>query len=350
MNVEIDDMREPKMMRIITFSNYKKTDVKKELIKSITNKQPEYALHWCVEMLCSGYFLDLWNIFILYSSQYIHLGNPKLFIYLSRRLEEFRNIMRNGHAANELSIRNNNDIRKMFFEITSIIITSDRKHGLQAVKTEQNDFDMTNISDKFYAPSPKFVKHIFREDDPQELYISCNELYYHLSESNNNLMACYWCQWIVDFEKLCKKKKKKCLCETRSFVHVDAPYVKDCVWIIWEIFLDVSKKKNDKLVEKIIESLLQLFMVRYGANGANTRKMILYCCVSFLTESVNPKIQCVQNSTIIDNCLGKMNTYFSEIKKNEQSSGTDYLFNGIPKKSNLDKTMERLTILQKNMF
>ena len=350
MNIEIKDTRNIKEMRLITFSNYKKTDVKKELIKSLQNNRPDYALHWCVEMTCSGYFLDLWNIFILYSCQFIHLGNPKLFIYLSRRLDEFRNIMRTEYGIDELSIRNNAGVRRMFFEITSIIIVSNRKHALQPIKTKPTDFDITNISDKFYATDSEHARKIFGPDDPQELYVACNELYYHLVETNNTLMACYWCQWIIDFEILCKKKKKKCICESRAFVKVDDKYSKDCVWIIWEIFLEISKKKNDKVLELIVESLLNLFMVRYGSNGANTRKMILYCVSSFVTEHINHKIQCVQNNLIVESCLGNMNIYFSEIKKNERTDGTECISKQDRYPSNLDKTMTRLNILQKNMF
>ena len=160
-------------------------------------------------------------------------------------------------------------------------------------------------------------------------------------------MACYWCQWIIEFELICKKKKKKCMCETRSFVKVDDKHLKDCVWLVWEIFLDVSDKKKDKLIVSIIESLLDLFMVRYSSNGANCRKMILYCGVNFLTDYVDKQISCVNNSIIVESCLSKMNNYFQEIKKNEQKPETDYLFNNMEQKSNLDKTMAKLEIMKK---
>ena len=347
MNIEIQDIRSIKDMRITTFSNYKKTEVKKALTKSLHENKIEYALHWCVDMICSGYFLDLWSIFILYSCQYIHLGNPKLFVYLSKRLEAFRNIIRNGYASNELYVRNHQEVRKIFFEMCSIISQSEKKHSLQAIKVMPSDFDITSISDKFNAPNSNYASHLLREDDPPELLIPCNELYYHLYETNNNLMACYWCQWIIEFEQICKKKKKKCMCETRAFVKVDDKHVKDCVWLIWEIFLDVADKKKDKMVISIIESLLQLFMVRYSANGANSRKMILYCGVSFLTEYVDKRIVCVKNSGFVESCLSKVNNYFQEIKKNEQKPETDYLFNNMEKKSNLDKTMAKLEIMKK---
>lgn len=347
MNVEIQDIRELKDMRITTFSNYKKTEVKKALIKSLNENKIEYSLHWCVEMICSGHFLDLWSIFILYSCQNIHLGNPKLFIYLAKRLESFRTIVRNGYSSNELYVRNHNEVRKIFFEICAIISQSKKKHSLQTIKVHPTDFDITTISDKFHAPSSKYAKHLIRDEDPQELLIPCNELYYHVFETKNNLMACYWCQWIIEFELICKKKKKKCLCETRSFVKVDDKHLKDCVWLVWEIFLDIADKINDKLIVTIIESLVELFMVRYSSNGANSRKMILYCAVSFLTEYVDKRIVCVSNNVLVNSCLSKINNYFQEIKKNEQKPETDYLFNNLEKKSNLDKTMAKLEIMKK---
>lgn len=344
----IQDVRKISDMRMTTFSGYKKTEVKKALTKALKEKKYEHAFHWCSELICSGSLLDIWILYIQYSCQNIYLGNPKLFIYLEKRLEEFRNIMRSGYSADELMVRNNDNIRKIFIEMTTIIIMSNNKHSIQKIKIETPDFVITNLSEKFKANHSKYAEDIYRDDDPRELYMACNEMCYHLLKTNGTLDACYWAQWIVEFEIMCKKKKIKCHCEVRSFIKVENKYNKDCVWLLWDIFLFVSKKKG-KLVEKIINSLLELFMVRYSASAANTRKIILYCCISFLTEYVNPEIPCVQNELYLKKSIENRNVFFKEIKKNEQKPDMSYLFNNKEsKESNLEKTLNRLKIL-KNM-
>jgi hypothetical protein len=334
----------------ITFSKFQKSKAKQELINSIYHAKIENANYWAAEFICAGQFLDLWDIIILYATKYIHSGNPKLSIYLKMRYDVFVNIVTNGYSSNILVLRNNSKIRKLFSEIICILCYSNKKHTYQQIKLNKNEeFDITNISSKFKAPNVNFIQPIYKDDDPKELYIPVNELIYSLT-NKNIIDSCYWYEWIIEYENICKKKKKKCICQARSY----APHGthNDIIWIIWDILFyyaepnnSISKNKNSiPIIHKIIKSLYVLFSIRYKPTFKTKRKYIIYYAFSVLVDSIDFNINITNQSDKIEAIVEKINSLYRDIKKNEQSPNTDYLFKNI-KKSNMEKTIEKIEIM-----
>ncbi len=123
----IEDIRKITEFRNITFSNYKKSDVKKALCKSIINGKIEDSCYWSAELICAGHFMYLWEIIFNVMANNINIGNPKLPIYIELRLNTFRDIVNNGFSENLLKLRNNIQIRKLFAEIMAILCFSKKK-------------------------------------------------------------------------------------------------------------------------------------------------------------------------------------------------------------------------------
>ena len=347
-DTEINDIRLISDFKSITFSDYKKTSVIKELLNSLVNSKLENACNWASELICSGHFSDLWETILKFIGKNIHLGNPKLPIYIELRFNNFKSILMSGYLDNELAMRNNEKIRKIFAEIICVLCKSRKQHSFEPIKIKtQDEFDITIMSNKLKADNVKYVEESFLKDDPKELFIAFNEFAYNISKkSKNTIEACYWIEWILEFENICKKKKDSCSCERRQFAPVNEKFQMDVIWIIWDILFKESNKINNPLCSKIMTSLLNIFSIKYKPTIKKRRRYLLYFAVALITENVDYNIEMISDKKEIDALISKINVVYKEIKKNEKKPATDYLFNGV-EKSNLDKTVQKLDIMKK---
>ena len=283
---EINDIRKVSEFRGITFSKFQCSKVKTEFISCLSSSKIEAACYWGAEMICAGHFNILWECILLYISKYIHLGNPKLPIYIAMRFDVFKNILSNGYIDNEIRMRNNIKIRKIFAEIIGILCFSMKKHSFESIKIKKADeFNMTHMATRLKAPSVKYASDIFKEKDPKELYIAINELSYQISESSKNVVtARYWLEWILEYNVICKKKKEICRCERRTFPKVLDKYQMDSIWLVWDSILHESVKRQNTLISKILQSLLSMFCIKYTSGVARRRKFLVYFAIALLTE------------------------------------------------------------------
>ena len=339
---EINDCRLANDFRSISFSKFARSKVKKELLKSLNNHKIEPACYWSVELICAGHYQDLWDVLLLYMSRYIHTGNPKLPIYMDMRFQVFKTIIDNGYIDNELALRNNEKIRKLFAELVCILSRSRKKHAFESLSIKEiGEFDITNLTDRLKAPDITFGQQIFKKDDPKQYFIAINEFSYHIFKSKDITAACYWVEWILQLECIYKQKKIKCICERRALVPVNEKYQMEVVWMIWHTLIMEAKNKKMPVYSKIITALLNLYCIKYNPGVKRKRKYLIYCAISFLTENINFEVPLIDNKEFVENISDKINIIYREVKKNEITPKTDYLFMGV-EKSNTEKSIEKL--------
>ena len=337
--MEINDKRKISEFKSITFSKFKKSEAKKELIKCLLSGNIEQSCYWSAEFICSGDFLYLWDIIFLFMSKHIHIGNPKLPLYIDSRLTMFKNILNKGYSTDILKMRNNQNIRKIFIEVIGILCCSKKKSSYDIPKINESAFNMIEITHKLVAKHKKAGYKIFKNEDPREIFIAINEFSWNIHHKNKDTQkAIYWLEWLIEYEKLCKKKKiiKKC---ARRNMPVENKYQNDMIWIVWDILLAEVKQNNGLF--KIIQSLLNLFCLKYKDSFKNKRKLLIYYAISLLTETYDTKILIVKDVKLIEKIKNNYNEIYKQIKKNEMTPNTNYLFNNIHEK-NLENTISKI--------
>ena len=324
---EINDIRDIKDFKGISFSKFKKTDVQKQFINSVLDSSIEPACYWGAELICAGHFKDLWDSIILIFAKHIHGANPKLAVYLDRRLMGFIEILNNGYLSNELRMRNNEKIRKLFAEIISIITFSKKNHPFEEIKIKKIEF--TEL--KLKAPDLTFAT-CFKKD-PKQLFLPLNEFAYAL-KTKNIYDACYWITWFIEYD--CHCRKTPLIIERRTFLK---NLNQNIAWMLWDTILEESKNA-DNIVTTIIKSLLNLFAKKYSISENKKKMFIFYFAVSLLSGP-NQYSPISDNMEEVNTIMDNIHSIYKQIKVNEISPNTDYLFTDI-KNTNLEKTIEKL--------
>jgi len=334
----IEDSRSNKDFKSISFSGYKKSSVVKELSKSIMVKRIEDILYWSSELICSGHFLDLWETIFSVYSQHIHLGNPKLAIYLYTRYNDFKTIVMNGYIDRELLLRDNENIRHIFAEIMYMLCYSRKKYALQFLKISLEEIHLSNITHLFIADTTHYIDNVFSKDDPKELFIPFNELAYNLSKKVNSSHNCsYWLEWILTYEKICKKKKQHLTARLRNHVPVHQSFKTDIIWIVWDIILQQIESYS-QTHKKIIDCLYRLYCIRYSTNTKQKRRIIIYCAFLFMCDNVDLSLPINQSTTPFVEIKKGLPKIYQRIKKSENQESTT-------SSENIQKTSKKLDIL-----
>jgi hypothetical protein len=298
MDFKIDDCRDSSFFTVSTFSKYQKTEVKKKWVESAAKSDLEATAYWTTELVCSGLFSELWELILFFFAKYV--GNPKLVMYLDYRFQIFK---KNALGANELELRNNATVRKIFAEIGCVFCLSPKKPGLDQVKVKKDELELNR--ERLKAPSADFIKPFFQDGDPMDLFTPLNELCFAV-HSGLSYSACYWIEWLLLYDKV---KPTRCL--PRGYVD-NKKLSTDVVWIVWDILRAYAKPG---LAEKAVEATLNLFCLRFTASCIEKRRFLLYFAVSLCCDPVDPNVEMVPDKERLALIIPKCALFYKDIRK-----------------------------------
>ena len=313
----VDDERTLKDFKGVTYSGYKVLEVVKRLIQAMIQEKIEVSCYWCAELICSGHYMELWELLFLYYTKYIHIANPKLCIYVATKLKRFRENMNDCESEQEqLNFRNEAGFRSLFIELVVIMCVSPKKYIVNNVRVSPNDFNMLTIKDILQAPDLSFSEKLFKDDDPKELMITVNEFSYNLTnEVSNTVRAYYWFEWVVEYAKMCKKQKQICRIQKREIDTVDEKHLANPIWLIWEAIQQEATKRGG-IHAKIIDSLFSIFILRYSDTMNTKRKFVVYYAISILTTNiVFSEYEILKDKKILTCVLGQLDKIFIQVKE-----------------------------------
>jgi hypothetical protein len=343
-NTDINDIRTQPQFRGYSFSKFKKTEVRNHMVDNMRKGKVEPAIYWCAELVCAGHYLDVWETIMSFFAKYIHLANPRLAVYLAMRFSIFKNIVSQGLYTSELQLRNNGDVRRIFAEVVCNLALSPKKPAFESVKINRvEEFDMTQMPERLKADSTKYIEPIWEKEDPKEMTISVNEFAYHV-DHKNMIQACYWIEWMVEFNQICNNRKEPTKCQRRGY-GVDNKYSREIIWLVWDVLIHYASETKNAFIMKTMDSTNELFCARYTTATCKKRRYLLYFAVSLLTETVSAAIPIVTNHEVMTNVVSQIDNIYSQIKENEHSPNTDYLFNGMDAETNFLRTVQRMEMM-----
>ena len=316
--IHINDRRQETDFRCESFSGFKSANVRKALRGALAKGEIEAACFWAAELVCSLKVPDLWEDILTHYATNINLGSPIVSLYLSRRITNFKQIVDEGDC-NGNDLRNSYDIRRLFAEAIVIVCMSQRRSTVYTgVSITPEEFNIQQMSTHLRAKSNTFGRAYMQKDDPSEMWIPVNELAFHLRTPAGDLnLACYWVDWLITFVGVCKKTKKKCECERRSWAPVADQFQKDPIWIIWDVLRGESSHKSLK-ARKLVDAHLTMYCLRFSEAAKKKRKHITYTAIAYVFEPDRASPELCRDSKKLARVKDRIDLVYAEVKKHEK--------------------------------
>lgn len=335
--ISIQDSR--KVFKSATFSNFKKKDVCKNLTLAIYYGKHEESFFWTCELLCTNLLIDLWNVYFTLMSKYIHAYNPKLPLFIHKKYQDFKELT--SKYEDDLQLRNDGNIRILFGSITLVLCES-QKYTILDDLTYKFDFKIENLYENLKAPNVQYIEYIWLPHDPKEYVIPFNELIYHLQVTKQKTDIHFWINWIIQYDALCRKKKKIILCYPRKmYSNKNDKLSNNIIWIIWDILIKLSKESPHQILNNIVVVICELFSTRYAISCNKSRIHMIYHCIELLllNQTIDFTMDILKQKNTLSNLEENLNVVFEQIKKHEINEPIEVHQTKLEKKMDLYKNV-----------
>lgn len=288
----IIDNRKSSDMRKKTITNYRKKEVIEVFEYSMANSKLEDASKWLVELLCSGYIQEIWNIIIIVYGKYVNINNFILLEHIYQKYKYFNKYISKIDKKYLIHIRNTQEIRNLFISIVGKItlsIKNDIFDKRTVVKVTEFDFSKEGLLKNIKNTSLDYIIDIVDENDCKELKLAVNEIAFHLKKTKSLNNCMFWYNWICRLETIKRKDDIQLTNNKRDIKGIDEKYKDDWIWLVWKtIFKNIIQHRNPEL-NKIIKYLYEIYKIDYKSSVKQKRKYILFMAFYSIVISLDFK-------------------------------------------------------------
>lgn len=296
----IVNKREISTYKIESNSGYKKQNVITSLNMSLKNGFVQKGCYWGAEMLSSNMLEIFLQKCIAFLSQEIYLYNPNAPKWLHNEISRINNVI-DIFPYNHLELRNSQEIRNSVCEISTVLSMS-RKNTYKIPKITDRDFDLDNIKSRLLRRNTNMIGSIIKEQDPREIVIPLNELANQIMIARKNNHATgfaskndatepfYWCSWILEWDKKLNSRNVEGYsfqCAQRQSRHYDFKFSRDCVWLLWELIIDLVDRINVNIISEQVKSLFLLYTYNFSKARKNERRFMFFHAIRYITDKIN---------------------------------------------------------------
>ena len=322
----ICDTRIGKDFKNITISGYKRKDVINAFQNSIINSKLEDSIRWCVELHSTGLNNIIWDSLLTTYFKFVHINNPKFLIYFLKREKDYLNIVRKYPKKHEIFTRNNQEIRNLYAELTSILsLTKKNNIFIQKSLPAINNisFQKDDIQKRMISNDLNKIDGFIYNNTSSEIKLALNEIVNNLDKKGGTYQNCiYWYLWIEKNENLKKSKDKNIddknivlsnniNCCEKNFDH--------WIFILWNIILSFEDilYKNTRI---FLNKLHILYKKNFKITQICKKKYIFFIAFYIIKNNIKWNINLLQQEYLIIQSNGNINKmYFNIIKNNESS-------------------------------
>ena len=253
-----------------------KTQLIDLLKKSILMNKTKLSNIYVAEMVCSGYYREIWDLFFTIWVNYVQLKNLRLLSWLLEKYHYYKKIQ-SDNRGNQPNLKNLQEIRDNFSQVCTILSIA-AKTRIQ-INSKQQNFELSEntreIANYYWSISRKQQDENIPLENESQFILALAQ--FIEAYNQHKIKAVYF--WLRQFFLFTYKIKPI----YTKFFKATKKTADHCIWLVWYFIYHLAKKKvPDGLIYRIITDLKELFLHFLGANNYEISLNYLYIAICYL--------------------------------------------------------------------
>ena len=273
------------------------------------------ALHFGVDLVCSGGINSLFKILWEYSLNHIGIASIRIFMYLKKRLEDIDTIVK---IYPDETLYNNQEFQLKIGEVILIVHDAPKSPKIVWPKVGSETHDSLWIKNVASTTDSDIVNRVWkREGDLGILRTVGNEICRCLAEHSLE-RALFWIKWLIEEEIKMKKENSRSTLTTvdRGLGKSKNEVSLYILTLFAEYYKELAKKQQIRMHEEF-QSLLDIYKSNDPRYTSSFKKNLLGLIAQVLCEVPRWKIPAanplIKDPVVLSRAVQQTPKFFTEI-------------------------------------